>query len=91
MIVEAEVKGVPDRFTSIDDLVEVLTVFIFTGSVQHAAANFGQYDEYAFPPNYPSFLRTERPKNKVREIGDLHNCNKEQPVSLKYLKMTLNA
>ena len=38
---------------------------MFVCSVGHAAVNFNQYDEYAFPPNYPMVIRTERPKDKV--------------------------
>jgi len=55
----------PASFTSNEELVEVITVFIFIASVGHAAANFCQYDEYAFPPNYPATLLGERPKDKV--------------------------
>ena len=58
-------QGVPASLTSVQDLIEMLTVFIFISSVGHAAANFGQYDEYAFPPNYPSTLNCERPTTKV--------------------------
>ena len=31
----------------------------------HGVSNFGQYDEYAFPPNYPAFLYGEPPMDKV--------------------------
>ena len=55
----------PEAFTTNDELIEVLTIFIFISSVGHAAANFEQYDQYGFPPNYPSILHGERPKTKV--------------------------
>ena len=55
----------PEKLTTNDELIEVLTVFIFISSVGHAAANFEQYNQYAFPPNYPSILYGERPKSKV--------------------------
>ena len=61
----ADFKGVSNELTNNEDLIEMLTVFIFISSVGHAAANFGQYDEYAFPPNYPSTLNCERPTTKV--------------------------
>ena len=41
---------------------------MFTASVGHAAANFCQYDEYAYPPNYPARLHGKRPRNKVSVI-----------------------
>ena len=46
-----------------------MTTFIFIGSVGHAAANFAQYEQYGYPPNYPTKLYGERPKNKVNAIG----------------------
>ena len=46
-----------------------MTTFIFIGSVGHAAANFAQYEQYGYPPNYPTKLYGERPKNKVNVIG----------------------
>ncbi|KAF6041049.1 ALOX5 [Bugula neritina] len=61
---EASFKGIPDTFKSTDEVVEVVTVFIFTSSVQHAAVNFGQYNQYAYPPNYPTDLHESRPTNK---------------------------
>ena len=41
---------------------------IFLGSVAHAAANFCQYDEYAFPANYPATLNGKPPSNKVLQV-----------------------
>jgi len=57
-------QGMPKE-VSREKLIEILTVFIFTSSVQHAAVNFGQYDEYAFPPNYPADLHGSRPTSRV--------------------------
>ena len=50
------IKGVfgGGKFEELEDLVKTITATIFLSSVQHAAANFCQYDEYAFPPNYPA-------------------------------------
>jgi len=62
-------QGVPSSFTSTKSLQDVVTAFIFIGSVGHAAANFCQYDEYAFPPNYPAMLNGERPKDKVWRVN----------------------
>eukprot|EP00058_Branchiostoma_floridae_P009673 XP_002595161.1 hypothetical protein BRAFLDRAFT_118621 [Branchiostoma floridae] len=61
-----EIKGVPGggKFTTVDEIVATVTSIIFICSVSHAAANFAQYDEYAFPPNYPAFMHGEPPKTK---------------------------
>lgn len=62
-----EMKGVPghdDGLTSIGEVIDLVTPIIYTCSVGHAAANFAQYEEYSFLPNYPSTLRGQPPKNK---------------------------
>jgi hypothetical protein len=46
------------------DLVDILTTVIFTGSVQHAAVNYLQYEHYAFVPNAPLCMRQEPPGKK---------------------------
>lgn len=43
-------NGIPD-FDNIQNLVDVLTNFIYICSVEHSATNYPQYDQYAFPPN----------------------------------------
>uniref|UniRef100_A0A1W7RAZ7 Arachidonate 15-lipoxygenase B n=1 Tax=Hadrurus spadix TaxID=141984 RepID=A0A1W7RAZ7_9SCOR len=63
------IKGIPGdengKFTSVNEIVDVITVIISTCSIGHAAANFQQYDDYAFPPNYPSILSGDAPKDKT--------------------------
>ena len=54
------------KFEHLEDLIKVVASTIFIGSVSHAAANFSQYDEYAFTPAYPAKLYGEVPKDKVR-------------------------
>lgn len=43
----------------------MFTSIIYTCSVAHASTNFPQYDEYAFPPNYPASMNGVPPKDKV--------------------------
>nr|GEW88729.1 linoleate 13S-lipoxygenase 3-1, chloroplastic [Tanacetum cinerariifolium] len=39
------------------NLMEILTILIWTSSAQHAALNFGQYHFGAYVPNRPPFMR----------------------------------
>ena len=50
-----------------EEEIRLLCNFLmFACTVQHAAVSFTQYDEYAFPPNYPIYLDSEPPVDKVR-------------------------
>lgn len=62
----ANIKGVfgGGKFNNLDDLKKTLTSILYMASVGHAAANFAQYDEYAFPPNYPALLNGDIPNSK---------------------------
>ncbi|CAG0890566.1 unnamed protein product [Cyprideis torosa] len=51
-------------FTNQEELIETITVIIFSCSAMHGSANFCQYDAYGFPLNYPGMLLGEPPKNK---------------------------
>ncbi|EDV26833.1 uncharacterized protein TRIADDRAFT_63720 [Trichoplax adhaerens] len=61
-----EIKGVPGngKFETQEEIISAFTSFIFTSSAIHAAVNFGQYDEYGFPPNYPAFMNGKAPRDK---------------------------
>ena len=60
-------KGVfgDGKFNMLDDVIKICTTTIFMASVQHTAANFCQYHEYAFPPFYRIFISGKPPTNKV--------------------------
>ncbi|KAK2892395.1 hypothetical protein Q8A67_012383 [Cirrhinus molitorella] len=54
----------PKSLESREQLVEYLTVVIFTASAQHAAVNFGQFDWFGWIPNSPSTMRKPPPQQK---------------------------
>lgn len=56
------VKGLHGNPGSVDYLIEVLTLVIYTGSVQHAAVNFPQYDLMSYVPNMPGAAYKARPE-----------------------------
>ncbi|CAH1789940.1 unnamed protein product, partial [Owenia fusiformis] len=57
-------NGLPNKMVTAEDICSVVTPLIFQASVQHAAVNFAQYDESAFPPNYPAILHGGPPTDK---------------------------
>uniref|UniRef100_A0A3P8T533 Arachidonate 5-lipoxygenase b, tandem duplicate 1 n=1 Tax=Amphiprion percula TaxID=161767 RepID=A0A3P8T533_AMPPE len=54
----------PKSVKTREELIEYLTVIVFTASSQHAAVNFGQYDWCSWIPNAPSTMRKPPPKQK---------------------------
>ena len=56
--------GFPKQIQTKEELVDVCTQIAFTGSAQHAAVNFGQYDLYGFVPNSPFEMRLPPPTKK---------------------------
>ena len=56
--------GFPKEMESRADLIHYCTLIMFTGSAQHAAINFGQFDIYGYAPNSPFALRKPPPTEK---------------------------
>ena len=57
-------RGFPEKMESRDDLIRFCTLIMFTGSAQHAAVNFGQFQIFGFAPNAPFALRKPSPTKK---------------------------
>jgi len=58
-------KGFPRSFKTRAQLIEFCTTIAFTGSAQHAAVNFGQFQTMKFVPNCPSCMRKKpHPSNE---------------------------
>ncbi|XP_036402627.1 polyunsaturated fatty acid 5-lipoxygenase [Megalops cyprinoides] len=54
----------PKSLKTREQLIEYLTIVIFTASAQHAAVNFGQYDWCSWIPNSPPTMRKPPPTEK---------------------------
>lgn len=60
----AGVPGDDKGFTDVSQVIEVTASIISNCSLGHAAANFQQYEQYAFVPNYPGILMAPPPTEK---------------------------
>uniref|UniRef100_F7AWK4 Lipoxygenase domain-containing protein n=1 Tax=Ciona intestinalis TaxID=7719 RepID=F7AWK4_CIOIN len=51
-----DLRGVPDKLNTRDELIDMTTIIIFASTAQHAAVNFGQMETYCFIPNAPGSM-----------------------------------
>lgn len=57
-----KVKGMPKNFTTVEDLIEIVTTIIFICGPQHSAVNFAQYEYMAFAANMPFAAYRDNPE-----------------------------
>ncbi|XP_071945326.1 polyunsaturated fatty acid 5-lipoxygenase-like [Antedon mediterranea] len=85
------IQGIPGEggFRAAKEIAQAVTAIIFTSSVMHAAVNFRQYDNYGFPPHYPSMLNARPPKNKnPKQEKDIVNALPDKGKTLEVMKIT---
>ncbi|GAB1603281.1 allene oxide synthase-lipoxygenase protein isoform X1 [Argonauta hians] len=88
------IKGLPVKdgkcqLTTKEEVKQFMTTIVFTCSVSHAHANFLQYEEYAFPANYPTLLRTPIIKDKTpRSEEDLIATLPDKATTLDIMAIT---
>ena len=56
--------GIPSELTRLDDVIDFVTMFVFSASAQHAALSSGMMDYYAYVPNAPSMMMMPPPTSK---------------------------
>lgn len=76
--------GIP-QFSNIENLVDVLTHFIYICSVEHSATNFPQYEQYAFPPNFAAVLHGQ--PEQVMNLDDCMPTRRETFSTIKIMKV----
>ena len=60
--------GFPKSIDIREQLVELCTLMMFTGSAQHSSINFGQYDMYSYIPNATTSMRLPPPTQRELQI-----------------------
>nr|XP_034335051.1 arachidonate 8S-lipoxygenase-like [Crassostrea gigas] len=78
-------NGIPE-INSMENLIDVLTYFIYTCSVEHSATNFPQYEQYAFPPNFAALLHGQ-PEDEMADLDASMPSRKEMFSTIKIMKV----
>ncbi len=83
-------NGIPHggKISTLDELTGIVTLIIYTCSVQHAAVNFPQYDLMSYTPNIPLAAYTPAPTSK-RQATEADYLNMLPPMDMAELQMEL--
>lgn len=73
-------------FNTVQNLVDVLTTFIYICSVEHSATNFPQFDQYAFPPNFAAKLHCH-PEQEEGNLDDIMPTRNETFSTIAIMKI----
>ncbi len=85
---ENQGHGFPKEISSKAELIERCTVIIFTGSVQHASVNFGQYAYYGYVPNSPLTVREAPPTKRGSDCQQLLDALPDKSTAEKTISLT---
>lgn len=83
-------RGFPEKFTSIDQLVEFATIIAITNSAQHAAVNYGQFEDYSFSPNAPATMNLPPHKKGEATMERIMNTLPNPTQAAKSVAMAYN-
>lgn len=59
------------KMTTVSELIETITILIWTVSAHHAAISLGQYDYAGYPPNRPTACQKPIPYEGTMEFAEL--------------------
>ena len=65
------VKGMPAKIETLEQLIEIISVVVFTCAPLHSALNFSQYEYMAFVPNMPYAAYHPIPETKGVDLETL--------------------
>ncbi|CAL4060893.1 unnamed protein product, partial [Meganyctiphanes norvegica] len=86
-------QGLPggdvNGFARVEEVVDMVTFVISTCSLGHAAANFQQFSQYSFIPNYPGIMMDPLPKEKKEySEDDIRSLLPDKSTSLDIMVIT---
>lgn len=66
-----KVEGMPNTFTNVEELIEIVTTIIFICGPQHSAVNYAQYEYMTFAANMPLAAYRDIPERELNPPGSI--------------------